>query len=581
LLTKRKNKPHFIFSSPNIPNPDVYLKLTNISNDDISEKMTTSYSPVSQMKYIIDLVEKEVKVHNDYNKKFIPIAKLKENVSLTQMIKTAGKNSQNIVYCSATSKAIEYALDYANSLKTQEDNAELIALSREIKGQIHADYYLADLLTKGVAYHIGYLPADIRLRIEDLFKNGAIKTIFCTSTLIEGVNLPADNLFITSYKNGLSHMTPVEFRNLVGRVGRIEFNLYGNVFLTRIEDNVEPQKYVDLIEKEIPEQKLSLVTELSIPQRKVIVECLSQGKIELLKHPKKQSVENYALMRKFALILLKDIMSNRNSYVRKEFSSLLSAEIENKIRIAFSSKTTDDDINISSDQVENLTNAIGKGLTYPKLTYQAKVDYPQLVSFLEKLCDIFKWEKYEKSTLGHKSTKNGQHGKLRWYAVILYQWISGNGLSLIMQSAIKYKKDHPASGVEVDRKIVDFDDSIKHRNIVISDTLNAIEDVILFRIANYFLRFSSEYKRFHNIEVIPDDWYEYVEYGTTNHLTIFLQRNGFSREASTYIKQHLEYISEFNGEYKVKTELLNCPNKSICKEAAEIKYNIPELFVES
>ena len=85
---------------------------------------------------------------------------------------------------SATSKAIEYALDYANSLKTQEDNAELLALSREIKGQIHADYYLADLLTKGVAYHIGYLPADIRLRIEDLFKNGAIKTIFCTSTLL-------------------------------------------------------------------------------------------------------------------------------------------------------------------------------------------------------------------------------------------------------------------------------------------------------------------------------------------------------------------------------------------------------------
>lgn len=209
------------------------------------------------------------------------------------------------------------------------------------------------------------------------------------------------------------------------------------------------------------------------------------------------------------------------------------------------------------------------------------VDYPQLVSFLEKLCDIFKWEKYEKATLGHTSIKSGQHGKLRWYAVILYQWISGNGLSLIMQSAIKYKKDHPSSGVEVDRKIVEYDDSIKHRNIVISDTLNAIEDVILFRIANYFLRFSSEYKRFHNIDVLPNDWYEYVEYGTTNPLTIFLQRNGFSREASTYIKQHLEYITEVNGEYKVKTELLDCPSKSVCKEAAEIKYNIPELFFEA
>ena len=579
LLTQRKNKPHFIFSSPNIPNPDVYLNLTNASNTDISEKMTTSYSPVSQMKYIIDLVEKEVKVHNDYNKKFIPVAKLKENVTLTQMIKTAGKSSQNIVYCSATSKAIEYALDYAKSLKTQEDNAELIALSREIKGQIHADYYLADLLTKGVAYHIGYLPADIRLRIEDLFKSGAIKTIFCTSTLIEGVNLPADNLFITSYKNGLSHMTSVEFRNLVGRVGRIEFNLYGNVFLTRIEDSVETQKYVDLIEKEIPEQKLSLISELSKPQKKVIVECLSKGNIELLKHPANQSIENYELMRKFALILLKDIMSNRNSFVKKEFSSLLSTEIENQIRTAFSAKTTDDDINISSDQIENLTAAIAKGLSYPKFTYQVSVDYPQLVSFLEKLCTIFKWEKYEKSTLGHISINSGQHGKLRWYAVILYQWISGNGLSLIMQSAIKYKQDHPASGVEIDRKIVKYDDSIKHRNLVISDTLDAIEDVILFRIANYFLRFSSEYKRLHNIDVLPNDWYEYVEYGTTNALTIFLQRNGFSREAASYIRHHLEYIAKVGGEYKVKSAILECPSKSVCKEAKEVKYNIPELFI--
>ena len=110
--------------------------------------------------------------------------------------------------------------------------------------------------------------------------------------------------------------------------------------------------------------------------------------------------------------------------------------------------------------------------------------------------------------------------------------------------------------------------------------LNAIEDVILFRISNYFLRFSSEYKRFHNIDVIPNDWYEYVEYGTMNPLTIFLQRNGFSREVSTYIKQHPEYITtNSDGEFRMRLSLLECPSKSVCKEAAEIKYNIPELFV--
>lgn len=581
LLSKRVHRPHFVFSSPNIPNPEVYLKLIGTNTEDvITEKMTTSYSPVSQVKYIIDLVDGIVKLHNDYSQKFIDIGKITKSVSLTQIIKSVGKNSKNIIYCSSTAKAIEYAREYAKTLSDQTDNSELLVLSREIKSQIHNDYYLADLLTKGVAYHIGYLPADIRLRIEDLFRSGAIKTVFCTSTLVEGVNLPADNLFITSYKNGLSHMTPVDFKNLIGRVGRIEFNLYGNVFLVRSENSIEPQKYIELIEQDVPAQKLSLATELTKPQKEKIVESLTKGNIELLKYPKSQTNENYILMRKFALILLRDIIANRNSYVRQEFASILTVETETAIRAAFSNKAIDDDINISSDQVENLTIAIAKGLSYPKLNALGNIDYKELVSFLEKLCEIFKWNKYEASTLGHTSKKTGKHGKLRWYAVILAQWIRGNGLNIIMKDAIQHKVDNPQSGVEIDGIIVDYDDSIKHRNIVISDTLNAIEDVILFRISNYFLRFSSEYKRYHNVDVISNDWYEYVEYGTMNPLTIFLQRNGFSREASTYIKQHPEYVTiNADREFRVKSSLLECSSKLVCKEASEIKYNIPELFV--
>ena len=32
-----------------------------------------------------------------------------------------------------------------------------------------------------------------------------------------------------------------------------------------------------------------------------------------------------------------------------------------------------------------------------------------------------------------------------------------------------------------------------------------------------------------------NDWYDFIEYGTTNPDTIFLQQNGFSREASIFI----------------------------------------------
>jgi replicative superfamily II helicase len=78
------------------------------------------------------------------------------------------------------------------------------------------------------------------MKIEKLFRDRKIVAMFCTSTLVEGVNLPADNLFITTYRKGRGQtkMTAVDFRNLVGRVGRINYNLYGNVFLVRLEENL-------------------------------------------------------------------------------------------------------------------------------------------------------------------------------------------------------------------------------------------------------------------------------------------------------------------------------------------------------
>jgi hypothetical protein len=287
-------------------------------------------------------------------------------------------------------------------------------------------------------------------------------------------------------------------------------------------------------------------------------------------------------MRRFAIILLRDILSsNKTSFVFKEFASFLDKDKMAQITSAFSSKSkTDDDINISVDQMDNLTSAIEKGLMYPDFN-STGIDYNTLLSFLETLSKIFKWDVYEKSTLGYRTKQTQQLGKLRWYAVILAQWMTGNGLSFIMKAAIEHKQSNANSEVEIDGQLVIYNDSKEHRNAVISSTLNAIEDVILFRISNYFLRFSLEYKRYHKLTELKNDWYEYVEYGTTNPLTILLQRNGFSREAATYIKNHQNiYVIYENGDYKIKVDLLSCPSKSVRKEAEEVRYNIPDLFIE-
>lgn len=60
------------------------------------------------------------------------------------------KKQQAIVYCNGRNKAIENALAFADPLPEIQDN-DLAALSRDITNEVHGDYYLAQIIKKGVA----------------------------------------------------------------------------------------------------------------------------------------------------------------------------------------------------------------------------------------------------------------------------------------------------------------------------------------------------------------------------------------------------------------------------------------------
>ena len=588
MLLKRKKKPHFVFASPNIPNPEVYLKLlTDIETDGDDSHLRSTFSPVAQIKFSIDLNNFTVSVYNDHTGELDYLAEIKDRnaslVSFLLMFERINRDlpferkQQTIVYCNGRSKAIENALAFADKLSEIQDN-DLNALARDITNEVHGDYYLAQIIKKGVAYHIGYLPAAIRMRIEDMFRRGKITTMFCTSTLLEGVNLPADNLFITDNKIFRKVMTPVDFRNLIGRVGRIRFNLYGNVFFVSQGEKLRQEDYVDLLKKEVPKQTLSIEAgpkSLTNAEKKYVVDALLQGNIELVKRNDAQSEEAYVMMRKFALILLRDIMQDNDSLVRREFSNLLTPKDEAKIREAFIDPFTepDDDINTSVDQTKNLRAAIAMGLKYPDRV-DGRFNYDDVLAFLEKLSRIFKWGKYEASTLGKPTL-------LRWYAVVLIQWMEGTGLSNIMKKALEYRQQH-RDNFWVNRGQKEYyDDGLRHRNIVFADTLEVIDNIVLFSISNYFLRFSNEYKTVHQLKEFDNNWYEFVEYGTTNPITILLQRNGFSREVSTYIRNNKdEFIIEgSDGKWHLSTALLECSNTNARTEASSVRYNMPELFI--
>jgi hypothetical protein len=497
---------------------------------------------------------------------------------------TIGSDKHSIVYFNSIEKAIHAADEYAKNLP-EKHNPTLDALSKEIQQEIHDTYYLAEFIRKGVAYHVGYLPSYIRTSIEKCYRNHDISILFCTSTLIEGVNLPADNLFIMSYKNGLSNMSHVDFRNLLGRVGRIGFNLYGNVFIMHYDTSLSTKKYHELIEKDVPEQKISLASSLTKTQKQIIIDTLLNGKTDFVKYPEAQSQEAYSLMRKFGLILLNDITNNHNGVVRQEFKDYLTPTKEATIKSLFITDKNhtkpDDDINISVDQTENLYMAVKKGMHYPPKKSIDKFDHGSVVQFLEKLCNIYNWKKYECYKKG-LIPPNGSTRVFSYYATILIQWMEGNGLNNIIKKAIEYKETHSDSTVYINGEYLPYTGSRFHKNAVIAETLSIIDNIILFKLANYFLRFSTEYKIQHNVDNFENDWYEYVEYGSTNRLTIFLQRNGFSREVSTYIKQHQDkYVTTTSDGIKLRLEILQCPNEAVKLEVTDIQYNMPEIFINA
>lgn len=265
--------------------------------------------------------------------------------------------------------------------------------------------------------------------------------------------------------------------------------------------------------------------------------------------------------------------------------------------------TVDDDINVSHDQKVNLISELNNSLSYPALR-DGKVDYNDLLDFLLKLSKIFKWEYYEKSNLG-SIADNGMPKYLIRYATILTQWMNGNGLNLIVKSALRNKlekfieyQNYIITGACIDifnppkcpkikylGKLITYDPNNRmHRNIVIGETLDTIDKIILFKIVNYFLRFSTEYKKKHDIDGDMDnDWYEYVEYGTTAPLSIFLQRNGFKRETAEFIKNEQKlYVVELpNKQYKIKNSIFKSKIDLFIKENLEmVKLNIPDIFID-
>lgn len=99
-----------------------------------------------------------------------------------------------------------------------------------------ADYFTVDsveyrLLRRGIVVHHGKMPGLLARRLKNMIDRGLIRVIIATSTLSEGVNIPANYLLIPSVYRGINRISLQEFANLIGRAGRPGVATEGNALI--------------------------------------------------------------------------------------------------------------------------------------------------------------------------------------------------------------------------------------------------------------------------------------------------------------------------------------------------------------
>lgn len=137
-----------------------------------------------------------------------------------------------LIYCSAPEKTMMLANTFANFYKTdgnyKEKNKDIIEWVEE---NVNNKWSLVNCLSKGVAFHNGALPRHLGSSIVDAFNSGSVKYLFCTATLIEGVNTTAKNIVL--FDNTKGNRIPIDFfdyKNISGRSGRMKVHYTGRIY---------------------------------------------------------------------------------------------------------------------------------------------------------------------------------------------------------------------------------------------------------------------------------------------------------------------------------------------------------------
>jgi len=216
ILKKRNKKVRFNFFTPFVAEKKSLI--IPYAKYDLEFAQTDEFIKIEKF-YVLDLIAKKpLKLYDQFLDDFVTIDENPPQDEIKFIEKNKAK--KNIVYLNRPKDIELFALSF-NHRKKGRMSGKVEEIYDAISEFLHPDYNLLKCIKNGLVYHHGGMPDIIRLYVEMLFSSDDYFDLIVTnSTLLEGVNIPAERIFLLTVKIGRRAFSKPQFKNLIGRVCR-------------------------------------------------------------------------------------------------------------------------------------------------------------------------------------------------------------------------------------------------------------------------------------------------------------------------------------------------------------------------
>lgn len=527
-LNKFKNV-KLLFASPLINNPEYFLSLFN--RTDNGKFFTEVVSPVAQNILLVNQVPKKTK------RLSVTLVGERENIQIGEFdipfvlrksiadqianfaLSLSGGDSAVISFSNTPISAENRAIAASKIAPKIDISPELEVFINFVSSEIHPEYSLLYCLKKGIAFHYGNMPSLLRSGVEELYKQGSITTIFCTSTLLQGVNLPAKHIVIENPKSGENPMSRSDFLNLAGRSGRLLHEFHGNVWCIR------PQDWDSECYKGDKLQTISsAINNLMIDGGTEIQRVLSGNYTDHL-DDKSSDEANIAVGK-----LYNDYLDAKDSLFLEQYRSEnnsdsidLTKHLIESIQVTLPPEIVKNHQSIRPDYLERLylylssQNILENFYPIYPYTQGAKARVEEIIKVL---MHCFDWDIHE--------------SYVPWLSFLSYQWVWGKPIGQILSGRITYLEEKKGKR--------DVNPSTEIRNC-----LKSLETDVRFKMVKYFsayieiIRYVAEERKLSTNEEI-EAYHIYLEFGSCKKSILNLMSIGLSR----FTALHLDRVFKFN-----------------------------------